>query len=147
MLLYRYSLSSWKPWGRLEAWRETGQVDGLGYRFELVTENGPACGIPISEGTMSVKKGGRFCIDSSHQVAVRDNSGICPYPPIKGFVMAATVEGEGKPSKPSVQVGAQHVKCMSDVALFIALSAAIDLSMDACQLFSRKLRKELCHEN
>ncbi|OWM84470.1 hypothetical protein CDL15_Pgr000910 [Punica granatum] len=141
-----HSLSSWKPWGRLEAWRERGLVDGLGYKFELVTENGPACGIPISEGTMNMKKGGNFCIDSSHRAMMRDNPGICPWPPIRGFVMSSSVEGGGKASKPVVQVGAQHVKCMSDVALFIALSAAIDLSMDACQLFSRKLRKELCHE-
>ncbi|XP_022883085.1 uncharacterized protein LOC111399824, partial [Olea europaea var. sylvestris] len=52
------SVSSWKPWGRLEAWRERGPVDGLGYKFELVTDNGLTSGIPIAEGTMSVKKGG-----------------------------------------------------------------------------------------
>jgi hypothetical protein len=33
---------------------------------------------------------------------------------------------------------------MADVAVFVALSAAVDLSMDACKLFSHKLRKELC---
>ncbi|KAL2321350.1 hypothetical protein Fmac_030319 [Flemingia macrophylla] len=132
------SVSSWKPWGRLEAWRERGPVDGLGYKFELVTtENN---GIPIAEATMSVKKGGQFCIDYK---AMRD-SGLLPG---KGFVMGSTVQGEGKASKPVVQVGAQHVTCMADAALFIALSAAIDLSMDACQLFSHKLRKELCIED
>ncbi|KAI3694397.1 hypothetical protein L1987_77362 [Smallanthus sonchifolius] len=57
-----------------------------------------------------------------------------------------TVEGEGKASKPMVQVGVQHVTCMADAALFIALSAAIDLSMDACMLFSRKLRKEFLQD-
>nr|GMD17727.1 uncharacterized protein LOC109193052 [Ipomoea batatas] len=45
-----------------------------------------------------------------------------------------------------VQVVVNHVNCMADAALFVALSAAIDLSMDACQLFSRKLRKEFCHD-
>ncbi|KAK9266624.1 hypothetical protein L1049_003576 [Liquidambar formosana] len=89
-----FSVSSWKAWGRLEAWRERGPIDGL----------------------------------------------------VRGFVMGSTVEGEGKVSKPVVQVGVQHVTCMADAALFIALSAAIDLSMDACQLFSHKLRKELCHD-
>ncbi|KAK3219145.1 hypothetical protein Dsin_013115 [Dipteronia sinensis] len=39
---------------------------------------------------------------------------------------------EGKVSKPVVQVGAQHVTCMADAALFVALSAAIDLCMDTC---------------
>ncbi|RDY05588.1 hypothetical protein CR513_10555, partial [Mucuna pruriens] len=136
------SVSSWKPWGRLEAWRERGHVDGLGYKFELVTDNGPANRIPIAEATMNVKKGGQFCIDYK----VMRDSGLSSRLPGNGFVMGSTVEGEGKASKPVVQVGAQHVTCMADAALFIALSAAIDLSMDACQLFSRKLRKELCHE-
>ncbi|XP_030465124.2 uncharacterized protein LOC115684517 [Syzygium oleosum] len=132
-----YSVSSWKPWGRLEAWRERGPTDGLGYKFELVTEGGPTRGIPIAEATMSVKRGGQFSIDVGSSLKS----------PVKGFVMASTVDGEGKTSKPAVQVGVQHVTCMPDAALFIALSAAIDLSMDACQLFSHKLRKELCHDD
>ncbi|KAI4347043.1 hypothetical protein L6164_007892 [Bauhinia variegata] len=137
------SVSSWKPWGRLEAWRERGPVDGLGYKFELVTDqNGPVNGIPIAEATISVKKGGQFCIDYK----VIKDSGLVSRLPAKGFVMGSSVEGEGKVSKPVIQVGAQHVTCMADAALFIALSAAIDLSMDACRLFSHKLRKELCHD-
>lgn len=138
-----FSVSSWKAWGRLEAWRERGSVDGLGYKFELVTDNGPSSGgIPIAEGTLSTKKGGQFCIDS--RILMRD-SAVNSWSPVKGFVMGSTVEGEGKVSKPVVQVGVQHVTCMADAALFIALSAAIDLSMDACRLFPHKLRKELCH--
>ncbi|XP_062090930.1 uncharacterized protein LOC133797137 [Humulus lupulus] len=137
------SVSSWKPWGRLEAWRERGPVDGLGYKFEVLSENanGPTTGIPIAEATMNVKKGGQFCIDSRLPVAA-----LTQRSPVKGFVMVSTVEGEGKVSKPVVQVGAQHVTCMADAALFIALSAAIDLSMDACRLFSHKLRKEFSHD-
>ncbi|XVE98064.1 hypothetical protein REPUB_Repub03eG0073200 [Reevesia pubescens] len=137
-----FSVSSWKPWGRLEAWRERGPIDGLGYKFELVTENGPNNGIAIAEATMSVKKGGQFCIDRR----VSRDSALSLRSPVKGFVMGSTVEGEGKVSKPVVQVGMQHVTCMADAALFIALSAAIDLSMDVCRLFSRKLRKELSHD-
>lgn len=105
--------------------------------FELVTEGGPTRGIPIAEATLSVKRGGQFSIDVGSSLKS----------PVKGFVMASTVEAEGKTSKPAVQVGMQHVTCMPDAALFIALSAAIDLSMDACQLFSHKLRKELCHDD
>ncbi|KAL5079839.1 hypothetical protein RYX36_008260 [Vicia faba] len=134
------SVSSWKPWGRLEAWRERGPIDGLGYKFELVTGDN---GIPIAESTMNVKKGGQFCIDYK---VMKECYGLCSRFIGKGFVMSSSVEGEGKISKPFVQVGAQHVTCMADAALFVALSAAIDLSMDACQLFSHKLRKELCHE-
>ncbi|KAL1164602.1 hypothetical protein V6Z11_A06G079900 [Gossypium hirsutum] len=61
---------------------------------------------------------------------------------VKGFVKGSTVEGEGKGSKPMVQVGIHHVTYMTDDALFVALSTAIDLSMVA----SCKLRKELCHD-
>ncbi|XP_059634882.1 uncharacterized protein LOC132277148 isoform X2 [Cornus florida] len=133
-------VSSWKPWGRLEAWRERGSIDGLGYKFEIITDDGLSSGIPIAEGTMSMKKGGQFCIDSTSRDSAL--SSLCP---IKGFVMASTVEGEGKVSKPVVQVGLQHVTCMADAALFVALSAAIDLSMDACRLFTHKLGKEFSH--
>uniref|UniRef100_A0A7N0VKM6 Uncharacterized protein n=1 Tax=Kalanchoe fedtschenkoi TaxID=63787 RepID=A0A7N0VKM6_KALFE len=137
---YGFSVSSWKPWGRLEAWREKGAIDGLGYKFELVTENGPDTRIPIAEATLSVKHGGQFYIDSR----VFQDPTLNSWSPVKGFVMGSTVEGVGKVSKPIVQVGIQHVTCMADAAIFVALSAAIDLSMDACQLFSHKLRKELC---
>ncbi|XP_052198618.1 uncharacterized protein LOC127805851 [Diospyros lotus] len=136
------SMSSWKPWGRLEAWRDRGPVDGLGYRFELVSNAGLAGGIPIAAGTMSVKKGGQFCIDSRS----RADSVLNPLSPVRGFVMASTVEGERQASKPVVQVAMQHVTCMADAALFIALSAAIDLSMDSCGVFSQKLRKEFCQD-
>lgn len=128
------SISSWKPWGRLEAWRERGPDDGLGYKFELVAETG---GIPIAEGTMNVRKGGRFCIDDSSRGCAMSSMS-----PIRGFVMGSSVEGEGKVSKPAVQVAAPHVTCMADAALFVALAAAVDLSVDACRLFSHKLRKE-----
>ncbi|KAM0071180.1 hypothetical protein Hdeb2414_s0001g00021961 [Helianthus debilis subsp. tardiflorus] len=136
------SISNWKPWGRLEVWRERGPIDGLGYKFELVTNSGMTSGIPISQGTMSIKKGGKFCIDET----LKDSRASSPLSNIKGFVMSSSVEGEGKASKPTVQVGVQHVTCMADAALFIALSAAIDLSMDACKLFSSKLRKEFLQD-
>ncbi|XP_021903841.1 uncharacterized protein LOC110819067 [Carica papaya] len=61
----------------------------------------------------------------------------------RGFVMSSTVEGVGKCSKPEVEVGVQHVTCTEDAAAFVALAAAMDLSMDACRLFSQRLRKEL----
>ncbi|XP_043708491.1 uncharacterized protein LOC122657760 [Telopea speciosissima] len=135
------SISNWKPWGRLEAWRERGAIDGLGYKFELVTESGTTnIGIPIAEGTMSVRKGGKFNIDTTSTTTTS-----CGGETVRGgFVMGSSVEGEGKISKPMVEVGVQHVTCIADAALFIALSAAIDLSMDACRLFSHKLRKEFC---
>ena len=57
--------------------------------------------------------------------------------------MSSTVEGVDKCSKPEVEVGVQHVTCTEDAAAFVALAAAMDLSMDACRSFSQKLRKEL----
>ncbi|KAL8158784.1 hypothetical protein V2J09_000321 [Rumex salicifolius] len=120
-------VDSWKPWGRLEAWRERwGPAHGLGYRFVLVTDDVAGAGPVIAEGSVSAKGGGEFRIGG------------------EGLVMGSTVEGEGKESRPVVTVGAHHVTCMADVALFVALAAAVDLSMDACRLFSRRLRKELC---
>ncbi|KAJ3670946.1 hypothetical protein LUZ60_008372 [Juncus effusus] len=124
--------STWHPWARLEAWRERRPSDSLGLRFELTEPN--LSGAPIAELTLGVKKGGKFVIESR-------SGSVCGE---LGFVMGSTVEGEGKVSKPTVQIGVRHVASMADVALLIALSAAVDLSMDACRLFSQKLRKELC---
>ncbi|PKA64227.1 hypothetical protein AXF42_Ash009447 [Apostasia shenzhenica] len=126
----------WKPWGRLEAWRERGAVDSLGYRFELILESGTvgSGSIAIVESSISFRNGGEFLIDAGATAATA----------ARGFVMSSTVEAEGKASLPEVRLGAYHVACMGDAALFVALAAAVDLSMDACQLFSRKLRKELC---
>ena len=61
--------------------------------------------------------------------------------------MGLSVEAEGKVGKSIVQVGVQHVTHMADAALFFTLSPAKDLSMDACRLFSHKLKKELCPDD
>ncbi|KAG8077854.1 hypothetical protein GUJ93_ZPchr0007g4217 [Zizania palustris] len=137
--------SSWKPWARLEAWRERGPVDALGYRLELLFDSGPTeCAVPIAESSISAKRGGQFVIDpASFPVGA---AGVTAWPFAGGFVMGSTVEGEGRASRPTVQVGVQHAACMGDVALFVALAAAVDLCMDACKLFSHRLRKELCHD-
>ncbi|KAJ1285314.1 hypothetical protein BS78_03G270500 [Paspalum vaginatum] len=136
--------SSWKPWARLEAWRERGPVDAFGYRLELVFDSGPhECTVPIAESSISTKRGGQFVIDPA---TFPEAAAGASWPFAGGFVMGSTVEGEGRASRPTVQVGVQHVTCMADVALFVALSAAVDLCMDACKLFSQRLRKELCQD-
>lgn len=160
-LILRPGDGTWKPWGRLEAWRERGGSDGLGYRFELIPDMG-AAGIVLAESTLSSHKGGKFLIDlgsssNGRVTPVNSNSpgcsprgsgdygfGLWPYCVYRGFVMSASVEGESKCSKPSVEVSVQHVNCTEDAAAFVALAAALDLSMDACRLFSHRLRKELC---
>lgn len=156
-LILRPGDGTWKPWGRLEAWRERGGVaDGLGYRFELIPDSA-AVGIVLAESTISCSKGGKFVIDldgggASPVCSPRGSGdfgyGLWPYCMYKGFVMSARVEGEGRRGgtvvAPLVEVGVQHVSCTEDAAAFVALSAALDLSIDACRLFSQKLRKELC---
>ncbi|KAL2249917.1 UNVERIFIED_CONTAM: hypothetical protein Sindi_2465400 [Sesamum indicum] len=165
-LILRPGDGTWKPWGRLEAWRDRGSADGLGYRFELVHNSAASSGIVLAESTLSCSKGGKFIIDLNGNGATAMKPGsaaatpVCsprssgdfgyalwPYSLYKGFVMSAKVEGEGHSGKTAplmVEVGVQQVNCMEDAAAFVALSAALDLSMDACRLFSHKLRKELC---
>lgn len=126
---------TWKPWGRLEAWRERGS-DALGYRFELLPD-----GLILAESAINTYKGGRFSIDLTSCGGSPRGSAEFGY---RGFVMSSTVGSEGRPeSRPVVEVGVQHVGCTEDAAAFVALAAAIDLSVDACRLFSDKLRKEL----
>ncbi|KAJ4962182.1 hypothetical protein NE237_022121 [Protea cynaroides] len=151
-LILRPGDGTWKPWGRLEAWRERGGSDGLGYRFELLPDTNDgmsAAGIVLAESTMSTNKGGKFVIDmSANGKSTPANScspvvspkssgdfgyGLWPYCMYRGFVMSSRVEGEGKCSKPTVEVSVQHVTCTEDAAAFVALAAAIDLSMDACR--------------
>ncbi|RID71833.1 hypothetical protein BRARA_C03753 [Brassica rapa] len=154
-LILRPDGCTWKPWGRLEAWRETGYSDELGYRFELF-HDGVATEVYASS-SISLKNGGSFVIDvtvgtntavstptTSPQGSCDLGSGSSAGTRRKreGFVMLASVEGVGKRSKPEVEVGATHVTCTEDAAAHVALAAAVDLSLDACKLFSHKLRKE-----
>ncbi|XP_010691530.2 uncharacterized protein LOC104904833 [Beta vulgaris subsp. vulgaris] len=176
-LILRPGEGTWKPWGRLEAWRErTGPgSEGLGHRFELLPDAGPIAtamgptGITLAQASIPARAGGKFSIDvttgpspagspnssfdfgswtgsgstSSSGSEVGPGSGWWPGLLYKGFVTSSTVGGEGKGNKPVVEVGAQHVTCTEDAAAFVALAAAMDLSMDACRPFSQKLRKEL----
>ncbi|CAG7882824.1 unnamed protein product, partial [Brassica rapa] len=162
-LILRPDGCTWKPWGRLEAWREAGYSFLLGYRFELF-QDGVATVVSASS-SISLKNGGSFVIDvtggtntavstptTSPQGSCDLGSGswsefgyLLPQHPAqnRGFVMSASVEGVGKRSKPEVEVAVTHVTCTEDAAAHVALAAAVDLSLDACKLFSHKLRKEL----
>ncbi|KAL3538761.1 hypothetical protein ACH5RR_002127 [Cinchona calisaya] len=162
-LILRPGHGTWKPWGRLEAWREKGNQ--LGYRFELIPD-GSIDTITLANSTMSTKKGGKFSIDIASGItpitspnssfdfsfASGSGSGSGSEPGLgswaqllyRGFVMSSTIEGDnGKCSKPVVEIGVQHVTCAEDAAAFVALAAAMDLSLDACRSFSQMLRKEL----
>ncbi|GJN10340.1 hypothetical protein PR202_ga28426 [Eleusine coracana subsp. coracana] len=167
-LVLRPGDGTWKPWGRLECWRErstttTGGGDCLGYRFELLVPDptGMGVGVCVAESGVPSSKGGRFGIDltaaqpfGSPGCSPRGSGdwgggaqtlqhGAWPFGSFRGFVMSAAVQGEGRCSRPVVEVGVAHVGCAEDAAAFVALAAAVDLSMDACRLFSCKLRREL----
>ncbi|KAE8724766.1 Erg28 like protein [Hibiscus syriacus] len=163
--------------GRLEAWRESGFTDALGYRFDIFHDDIAAtvATTTVSSSALSTKLGGKFTMDMTTNVLTPSTSpqGSCdfgsgsrpgsragsgsgsdfgfgsspsPLYRVGGFVMSSTVEGVGNCSKPEVEVGVQHVTCTEDAAAFVALAAAMDLSMDACRSFSQKLRKELRQE-
>ncbi|XP_066393232.1 uncharacterized protein [Miscanthus floridulus] len=168
-LILRPVDGTWTPWGRLECWRERGGSSGdtLGYRFELVPDHtantgasgAGGAGVCVVESGVPASRGGRFAIDlTAAQPFGRSGTpgcsprvsgdfghhgGLWPFGSFRGFVMSVAVQGEGRCSRPTVEVGVAHVGCAEDAAAFVALAAAVDLSMDACRLFSCKLRREL----
>ncbi|PKA60792.1 hypothetical protein AXF42_Ash006426 [Apostasia shenzhenica] len=134
------SFDSWQPWGRLEAWREIGPRDAVSLRLILLPD-GQDAGVVVAETRLSPRKGGEFFIDMDRMVpeatlAVDAGGGG------GGFVMNCRVEGEGKSSRPAVQLAARHVSCLEDAAVFMALAAAVDLSIEACRPFGRKGRRK-----
>ncbi|KAM1027457.1 hypothetical protein ACFX2G_041098 [Malus domestica] len=148
---------SWQPWGKLEAWRERGIRDSVCCRFRLLSECQEAVDLFMSEIRINAEKGGEFSIDTDKQMqaaAATAAASLIPspqtsgdfaglYPDVGGFVMSCRVQGEGKASKPLVQLAMRHVTCVEDAAIFMALAAAVDLSIEACRPF-RKSRKPSC---
>ncbi|KAJ4835596.1 hypothetical protein Tsubulata_008890 [Turnera subulata] len=145
---------SWQPWGKLEAWRERGIRDSICCRFHLLSEENDGGEVLMSEILISAEKGGEFFIDTAKQM----RSAVTPIPspqssgdfsglgPVSaGFVMSCRVQGEGRRSKPMVQLAMRHVTCVEDAAIFMALAAAVDLSIVACRPFRRKFRKGSRH--
>ncbi|BFG21328.1 hypothetical protein CerSpe_076040 [Prunus speciosa] len=150
---------SWQPWGKLEAWRERGIRDSVCCRFRLLSECQEAVELLQSEIRINAEKGGEFFIDTDKQMRAAaaaaaaspipspqssgDFAGLGPV--VGGFVMSCRVQGEGKSSKPLVQLAMRHVTCVEDAAIFMALAAAVDLSIEACRPFRRKFRKPSFH--
>ncbi|KAF9624901.1 hypothetical protein IFM89_015523 [Coptis chinensis] len=140
---------SWQPWGKLEAWREHGSNDSVCCRFHLLSEGQEGGGFVVSEISISADKGGEFFIDTERQTlsgtpvpSPKSSGDVASVVPIQGgFVMNCRVQGEGKRSKPLVQLAMRHVTCVEDAAIFMALAAAVDLSIEACRPFCRKAKK------
>ncbi|KAG8649912.1 uncharacterized protein LOC110620156 isoform X2 [Manihot esculenta] len=145
---------SWQPWGKLEAWRERGiRSDSICCRFHLLSESQDGGEFLMSEIFISAEKGGEFFIDTDR--LLRAASTPIPSPqssgdfsglgPTGGFVMSCRVQGEGKRSKPLVQLAMRHVTCVEDAAIFLALAVAVDLSIVACRPFRRRHRRGSRH--
>lgn len=145
---------SWQPWGKLEAWRERGIRDTVCCRFHLLSEAQEGGELLMSEIHINAEKGGEFFIDTDKQL--RAATSPIPSPQssgdfaalgqvVGGFVMSCRVQGEGKSSKPMVQLAMRHVTCVEDAAIFMALAAAVDLSIEACRPFRRKIRRAPRH--
>ncbi|CAO2176355.1 unnamed protein product [Urochloa humidicola] len=141
---------SWQPWGRLEAWRESPSAaassrDTVRLRLHLLPDGHDDC-VLVSEAPLGSEKGGEFAIDMDRQAPPAADAaanycaaslgGACAG---GGFVMSCRVEGEARSSRPVVQLATRHVTCMEDAALFVALAAAVDLSVKACRPFPRKI--------
>lgn len=111
----------------------------------------------MSEIFLNAEKGGEFYIDTerrAHKAASPlpspQSSGdfAALSPVVGGFVMSCRVQGEGrKKSKPLVQLAMRHVTCVEDAAIFMALAAAVDLSIEACRPFRRKSRRGTTHHS
>ncbi|KAK6143097.1 hypothetical protein DH2020_023445 [Rehmannia glutinosa] len=144
---------SWQPWGKLEAWRERrGVRDYVCCRFHLLSDGQEGGRLLMSEILISAEKGGEFFIDTDRQVQAavatpvpspQSSGDFAALSPVVGggFVMSCRVQGEGKCSKPMVQLAMRHVTCVEDAAIFMALAAAVDLSIEACRPFHRKIRR------
>ncbi|KAB1220139.1 hypothetical protein CJ030_MR3G006629 [Morella rubra] len=147
---------SWQPWGKLEAWRERGIRDSVCCRFRLLSEGQEGPELLISEIFINAEKGGVFFIDTDRQMRAAEAASPIPSPQssgdfaalgpvIGGFVMSCRVQGEGKISKPLVQLAMRHITCVEDAAIFMALAAAVDLSIEACRPFRRKIKRGSRH--
>ncbi|KAJ3681777.1 hypothetical protein LUZ60_014350 [Juncus effusus] len=122
LILQPRNSGKWEAWGKLSAWTEPAE-GRITYRFERLTDS--LDGIPVSYSSISRKDGGRFSID-------------LPTDRTRGFVMSASVKGEGKrqSSALNVEVAAKFVRSKEDLAAYVALAAALDLSSDACRACS-----------
>ncbi|XP_040382637.1 uncharacterized protein LOC102704909 [Oryza brachyantha] len=143
------AVESWQPWGRLEAWRDqggaAGSKDTVCLRLRLLPEGQDSCML-VAETPLRSDKGGEFAIDMDRQAPAPAATGGAEYCAASlgeacvggGFVMSCRVEGEARSSRPLVQLAMRHVTCMEDAAMFVALAAAVDLSVKACRPFRRK---------
>ncbi|KAF3338054.1 hypothetical protein FCM35_KLT18641 [Carex littledalei] len=107
--------NEWVPWGRLAAWHAAPDPC-IHIRFEKATDGRPF------EWLVNPNQTGILSID--YKASRRG-----------GFVVSTSVGGEGSRAQPTVEVSTTHVNCTEDAASYVALAAAINLSVDACRPF------------
>ncbi|KAJ3679550.1 hypothetical protein LUZ60_017561 [Juncus effusus] len=117
LILQPTNSRKWEAWGKLSSWTEPAE-GRITYRFERLTDS--LDGISVSYSSISRKDGRRFSID-------------LPTDRTRGFVMSASVKGERKrqSSALNVEVAAKFVRSKEDLVAYMALAAALDLSVDA----------------
>ncbi|KAG6421931.1 hypothetical protein SASPL_118491 [Salvia splendens] len=145
-LILRPGHSTWRPWGRLEAWSDGNH---LGYRFDLIPDSGIDA-ITLANSSIPTKTGGKFTIDvitgptpmtspnssfdlssgsgSGSDLGSASGSGSLAHLLYRGFVMSSTVQGNGRPE---VGVGVQHVSCTEDAA-GVCVVGSCDGSQHGC---------------
>ncbi|KAF8747234.1 hypothetical protein HU200_013269 [Digitaria exilis] len=114
---------SWHPWGRLQAWLESSSPapapassrDTVRLRLHLLPDGQDDC-VLVSETPLSSEKGREFSIDMDRETS--------------------PVMERGEPGR--------GVCRRWDAAMFVALAAAVDLSVKACRPFPRKPKKKTC---
>ncbi|KAJ8512869.1 hypothetical protein OPV22_003303 [Ensete ventricosum] len=108
------SSESWHPWGRLEAWRETGPRDTVCLRLHILPE-GQDTGILVSDVAISSDKGGEFYIDMDRQMPVgisvgkpQGSTGRRTVQQTTGSTCSAACPLEGSPRKKGFAILSQH---------------------------------------
>ncbi|KAE8677381.1 Erg28 like protein [Hibiscus syriacus] len=147
-LILRPGCGTWKLWGRPEAWRESSFNDALRYRFDLFHDdiNTTNATNTVATSTISTKHRGKFIMDKITNVATPS---ITPqssgdFGLRTSMSLSNSRVGSGSRSdfsRMEVEVGVHHMTCTEDATSFVALAAAMNLSVDSCLSFSRKLRK------
>lgn len=140
LLVLRPGDGTWKPWGCLETRRRPRLR-----RWPRLPLRAP-CGRGRGRGHQprrvhSERRQGRNVPHQPHRRRWHtskpvDLAGLQFRRRRKRRLRLRTVAGQRRSGLPAVEVGMQHVRCSEDAAAFMALAAAVDLSVDACRLFS-----------
>ncbi|GBG75464.1 hypothetical protein CBR_g20096 [Chara braunii] len=108
-----------------------------------VARSGAGSAVSSAEGSALSSRSASMDSAANGSGRERGGSNSCSFSSARGFLMSVKVEGEKKrgESKPVVQVSTRNVVHVEDVAVFVALAAAVDLSVEACRPFKDRRRE------